>query len=109
MDSSRSGLPARSVMADLSNVMRGVASDESGGVGSSAISSTLYADDGIAPYAKCIDDDPSSFFPPPTVNGMAADYPTNISGNILSIPSGRTSFQTDSVLNITIGCGRKCL
>ena len=35
-------LPARSVMADLSNVMRGVASDESGGVGSSAISSMLY-------------------------------------------------------------------
>ena len=82
---------------------------------------SITADDGIAPsmqnatvvssalievffdeQIKFIDDDPSSFFPPPTVNGMAADYPTNISGNILSIPSGRTSFQTDSVLNITI-------
>ena len=37
-----SSLPARSAMADLSNVMRGVASDESGGVGYSVISSTLY-------------------------------------------------------------------
>ena len=76
------------------------------GIAPSMQSATVISSDLIEVYfdeqVKFLNDDPSAFFPPPTFNGIPADFPTNISGNTLSIPSSTIPFPTDSALIVFI-------